>query len=194
MRRFVYALAMMFLAWPAGPVAHAEWLEPPASAATADSLAGSGEPAAVMESGLDKERRATGPARSRSIARPSNAGPAASSSAGASGSARSISNCIAATPTPAFATSCSRCRRTRPRSSTTRCSSGSSPITSIACPSSPWSATASTTSKSRSAIRCSSRPTRPPPRPIASRDSGTSSDSTARPSPSPTARTRSGWR
>ena len=60
MRRFVYALAMMFLAWPAGPVAHHEWLDPPASppasAGAADALAGSGEPAAVMESGLDKER------------------------------------------------------------------------------------------------------------------------------------------
>ncbi len=94
MRRLVYALAMMFLAWPAGLVARAEWLDPPASAGAADTLAGSGEPAAVMESGLDKERgaqlgrRDRGlPRGDRTLAQPRRVQPRGS------GSARSISSC-----------------------------------------------------------------------------------------------------
>ena len=38
MRRLVFALAMMFLAWSAGPAARAEWLDPPASARGARPL------------------------------------------------------------------------------------------------------------------------------------------------------------
>ncbi len=88
-----------------------------------------------------------------------------------------------------------RCRTNRPSSSTTRCSSGSSRTTSISVPMSRWSATASTTSRSRSATRCSSRPTHPPldaERVARLRD--LLRQYRAAPRAFPTARRRSGWR
>ena len=54
MRRFVYALAMMVLAWSvAGMTARAAWVDaPPAPVSSANDA----DPAVVMERGLDKER------------------------------------------------------------------------------------------------------------------------------------------
>src|SRR5579875_849348 len=53
MRRLLYALALMFLAWSAGTPARGGWIDPPA---TASAFSGEAEPTAVLERGLDKER------------------------------------------------------------------------------------------------------------------------------------------